>query len=151
MTERDPPTEEVAKTSDASPSSHRIQLRHGPQAGRIASRMAEDPRTRDVVCLCQHVVRAEIDQSIADGAESLETISEKTGLGVGACGGVRCTFACARMIEESRPDVPARELVRRFHASPRVLRAALKVDGDEAAKNLLAQIERLRAVRASQK
>lgn len=52
----------------------------------------------EIICKCNNVSRAEIEQAIRDGADTLNKIFDATMAGVGACGG-SCRRKLAPMLE----------------------------------------------------
>jgi bacterioferritin-associated ferredoxin len=58
------------------------------------NRPARDPRDAQIVCLCNNVSRATVEDAIRDGAVTLNQIFDFTTAGVGACGG-----SCRRVMQ----------------------------------------------------
>jgi glycerol-3-phosphate dehydrogenase len=90
----------------------RLEYRHGSRSLAILERMRKDPREAAVVCVCEPVTAAEvryvIDQELAT---SVEDVSRRTRLGLGACGGMRCALRCGRIVADATGQSPERGLV----------------------------------------
>jgi glycerol-3-phosphate dehydrogenase len=101
----------------------RLEYRHGSRSLRIVERMRKDPREAAVVCACEPVTVAEvryvIDQELAT---SVEDVSRRTRLGLGACGGMRCAARCGRIVADATGRSPAQGLA----MAMRFLRAAAR-------------------------
>jgi glycerol-3-phosphate dehydrogenase len=101
----------------------RLEYRHGSRSLRILERMRKDPREAAVVCACEPVTAAEvryvIDQELAT---SVEDVSRRTRLGLGACGGMRCAARCGRIVADATGKSPAQGLA----MAMRFLRAAAR-------------------------
>jgi glycerol-3-phosphate dehydrogenase len=78
---------------------------------RVLERMQKDPREAAVACVCEPVTVAEIryviDQELAT---SVEDVSRRTRLGLGACGGMRCAARCGRIVADATGKSPAEGL-----------------------------------------
>jgi hypothetical protein len=61
----------------------------------LAERIGRRVSDARVVCECEDVLFGELALALDDGARSLTDVVERTGLGRGACGGVRCLDAAA--------------------------------------------------------
>jgi glycerol-3-phosphate dehydrogenase len=89
----------------------RLEYRHGSRSLRILERMRQDPREAAVACACEPVTVAEIryviDQELAT---SVEDVSRRTRLGLGACGGMRCAARCGRIVADATGKSPAQGL-----------------------------------------
>lgn len=55
---------------------------NSPTKGRKCKTIADE-----VICLCNEVTRSAIETAIREGAHSTNQLFDKTGAGVGACGG----------------------------------------------------------------
>ena len=101
----------------------RLEYRHGSRSLRVLERMRKDPREAAVVCACEPVTVAEvryvIDQELAT---SVEDVSRRTRLGLGACGGMRCAARCGRIVADATGKSPAQGLA----MAMRFLRAAAR-------------------------
>jgi glycerol-3-phosphate dehydrogenase len=95
----------------------RLVYRHGARVDRIEERILRRPREGVVVCPCEPVLEAEVRHVIAtEHARSVEDVSRRTRLGLGACGGMRCAARCGQILAEER-DLPprfGREMAVRF-------------------------------------
>jgi glycerol-3-phosphate dehydrogenase len=107
----------------------RLEYRHGSRSLRILERMQRDPREAAVACVCEPVTVAEIryviDQELAT---SVEDVSRRTRLGLGACGGMRCAARCGRIVADATGKSPAQGLamaMRFLRASARRRSAAI--------------------------
>lgn len=95
----------------------RLVYRHGSRALRIAERIKERPREGTVVCACEPVLEAEVRYAVRhEFARSVDDVSRRTRLGLGACGGMRCAARCGQIVAEERGLPPrfAREQSIRF-------------------------------------
>ena len=82
--------------------------RHGSRALRIEERIKSRPREAAVVCACEPVLEAEVRHAVAhEMARSVDDVSRRTRLGLGACGGMRCAARCGQIVAEER-DLPPR-------------------------------------------
>src|SRR6187399_1378051 len=79
----------------------RLEYRHGARSLRVLDRMRKQPREAAVVCPCEPVTEAEIRYVIENElACTVEDVSRRTRLGLGACGGMRCAVRCGRIVAE---------------------------------------------------
>lgn len=95
----------------------RLVFRHGMRSAEIAERVLASPKELAVVCPCEPVLEAEIRHVIREeGARTIDDVSRRTRLGLGACGGMRCAARCAQIVAEERELHPAAALsqARRF-------------------------------------
>ncbi|MFO0617002.1 MAG: glycerol-3-phosphate dehydrogenase/oxidase [Polyangiaceae bacterium] len=95
----------------------RLVYRHGSRAQRIAERIKERPREGTIVCACEPVLEAEVRYAVKhEFARSVDDVSRRTRLGLGACGGMRCAARCGQIVAEERGLPPrfAREQAIRF-------------------------------------
>jgi len=124
----------------------RLEYRHGSRSLRVLERMRRNPREAAVVCACEPVTEAEVRYTVAhELADSVEDVSRRTRLGLGACGGVRCVARCGRIVAEMRERSPRDGLrsARDFLAI-QALRRRSAVGPDQARQEALA-IAALRA------
>jgi glycerol-3-phosphate dehydrogenase len=80
----------------------RLEYRHGSRSLRILERMHKNPHEAAVVCPCEPVTEAEIRYVIENElAQTVEDVSRRTRLGLGACGGMRCAARCGRILADA--------------------------------------------------
>jgi glycerol-3-phosphate dehydrogenase len=85
----------------------RLVYRHGSIAVRVLERAARRPVERDVTCPCEPVLEAEVRHVVREEmACTVEDVSRRTRLGLGACGGMRCAARCGQIIAEERGLAP---------------------------------------------
>lgn len=95
----------------------RLVYRHGSRAAQIEERIQSRPREAAVVCPCEPVLEAEVRHAVkGELARSVEDVSRRTRLGLGACGGMRCALRCGQIVAEERelPPRVGREMAVRF-------------------------------------
>lgn len=98
-------------------SAARLTYRHGSAALTLAQRMADAPEEREIVCACEPVTRAEVRFSVEqEWAYDVNSVSRRTRLGTGSCGGMLCTARCAELVARFSNGAPAmgRQLARDF-------------------------------------
>lgn len=79
----------------------RLEYRHGSRSLRVIERMRREPREAAVVCPCEPVTEAEIRYVVENEfARSVDDVSRRTRLGLGACGGLRCALRCGRIVAD---------------------------------------------------
>jgi glycerol-3-phosphate dehydrogenase len=77
----------------------RIVFRHGSRAHQVLAHLGKDPSAREVVCPCEPVLAAEVKHAVrAEHARTVEDVSRRTRLGLGACGGMRCAERCGQIV-----------------------------------------------------
>ena len=93
-----------AETHKVTPvTARRLVFRHGTIAERILDRAAHHPSGTDVVCPCEPVLEAEVRHVIrTEWACSVDDVSRRTRLGLGACGGMRCAARCGQILAQER-------------------------------------------------
>jgi NAD(P)H-nitrite reductase large subunit len=64
-----------------------------PPRGLVASISAET-----IVCRCERLSRAELDEAIAQGAVTINDLKSATRCGMGPCGGRMCEYAAMQLI-----------------------------------------------------
>jgi glycerol-3-phosphate dehydrogenase len=74
--------------------------------------VAENPLFARVVCRCELVTEAEVQDAIDRGARTLDGIKFRTRAGMGRCQGGFCTSRCMRLLAE-RGGVPIHEITKR--------------------------------------
>jgi glycerol-3-phosphate dehydrogenase len=95
----------------------RLVYRHGSRSARILARMLKRPRERAVVCPCEPVLEAEVRHVIQEEmARTVDDVSRRTRLGLGACGGMRCAARCGQLVADELGLSPATgaRMARRF-------------------------------------
>ena len=77
----------------------RLVYRHGGMADDVLSRILKDPEERAVVCQCEPVLECEVRHVCrVEKARTLDDVSRRTRLGLGACGGMRCAHRAAQIV-----------------------------------------------------
>ena len=85
----------------------RLVYRHGALALRVLERTARRPVELDVTCPCEPVLEAEVRHVVREEmARTVEDVSRRTRLGLGACGGMRCAARCGQIVAEERGLAP---------------------------------------------
>lgn len=80
-------------------SAMRLEYRHGARSWRVAERIAKDPREAAIVCSCEPVTLAEVRYVVQhELARTVDDVSRRTRLGLGACGGMRCAARCGNVV-----------------------------------------------------
>jgi glycerol-3-phosphate dehydrogenase len=74
--------------------------------------VAENPLFARVVCRCELVTEAEVQDAIDRGARTLDGIKFRTRAGMGRCQGGFCTSRCMKLLAE-RGGVPIHEITKR--------------------------------------
>jgi glycerol-3-phosphate dehydrogenase len=86
----------------------RLVYRHGSRALRVLERVDREPREAHVVCPCEPVLEAEVRYAIRhELARTVDDVTRRTRLGLGACGGMRCAARCGQIVAEERALPPA--------------------------------------------
>jgi glycerol-3-phosphate dehydrogenase len=86
----------------------RLEYRHGSRALRVLDRVRQNPREISVVCPCEPVTEAEIRYTVEnEWACTVEDVSRRTRLGLGACGGMRCAARCGAIVAEMTGESPS--------------------------------------------
>ncbi len=79
----------------------RLVFRHGSRSLRVLSRLERDPKEREIVCACEPVLSAEVRHAIKrELARTVDDVSRRTRLGLGACGGMRCAARCGQIVAD---------------------------------------------------
>jgi glycerol-3-phosphate dehydrogenase len=85
----------------------RLVYRHGAIALQVLERAKRRPVERDVTCPCEPVLEAEVRHVVREEmAHTVEDVSRRTRLGLGACGGMRCAARCGQIVAEERGLAP---------------------------------------------
>ena len=98
----------------------RMIYRHGGRSRQLAERMASDPEQKRVLCDCEPVLEAEVRHVVrGELARTVEDVSRRTRLGLGACGGMRCAASCGAVVADELGQPPSwgRESARQFLVS----------------------------------
>jgi glycerol-3-phosphate dehydrogenase len=107
----------------------RLEYRHGSRSLRVIERMQRAPEEAAVVCPCEPVTEAEIRYVVQhELAVSVDDVSRRTRLGLGACGGMRCAARCGRIVADmlgASPDDGRRMALDFLEAAARRRLAAL--------------------------
>jgi glycerol-3-phosphate dehydrogenase len=89
-------------------SATRLEYRHGSRSLRVAERIKAEPREAAVVCPCEPVLEAEVRYVVENElARTVEDVSRRTRLGLGACGGMRCAARCGSIVAEMTARSPS--------------------------------------------
>ncbi len=90
-------------------SASRLVYRHGSRAREIAEEMRREPKQAEIVCACEPVRRAEIRRAVErEWAFDVDSVSRRTRLGLGSCGGMNCAARCGAIVAELTEQSPAR-------------------------------------------
>jgi glycerol-3-phosphate dehydrogenase len=85
----------------------RLEYRHGGRSLRVLERMQRNPREAAVICACEPVTEAEIRYVVENElAVTVDDVSRRTRLGLGACGGMRCAMRCGHIIADASGRSP---------------------------------------------
>ncbi len=136
---------ELAEQHGITPvAARRLVFRHGSRSLRVLQRLDREPKEREVVCACEPVLGAEVRYAIRhEMARTVDDVSRRTRLGLGACGGMRCAARCGQIIADELGLAPrvGREHARDFLEKQTQLRVVAM--GPEQARQeslLLAQV-----------
>jgi glycerol-3-phosphate dehydrogenase len=79
----------------------RLEYRHGARALRVIDRLMRHRREAAVLCPCEPVLEAEVRYVVEnEWAQTVDDVSRRTRLGLGACGGMRCAARCGAIVAE---------------------------------------------------
>ncbi|MGE0325781.1 MAG: glycerol-3-phosphate dehydrogenase/oxidase [Polyangiaceae bacterium] len=113
----------------------RLEYRHGSRSVRILERMKRDARQSSIVCPCEPVTEAEVRYAVEkELATSVEDVSRRTRLGLGACGGMRCAAHCGRIVAELTDRSPVEGQAMAAHFLEVSAKRRLSVLGPEQAR-----------------
>jgi glycerol-3-phosphate dehydrogenase len=113
----------------------RLEYRHGGRSLRVIERMHKNPHEAAVVCPCEPVTEAEIRYVVENEfAYTVEDVSRRTRLGLGACGGMRCAARCGRILADAAGYSPERGLRSAADFLSRAARRRLPTIGPEQAR-----------------
>lgn len=117
----------------------RLEYRHGSRSLRVLERMLRTPREAAVVCPCEPVTEAEIRYVVEqEMACSVDDVSRRTRLGLGACGGMRCAARCGRIVADmTGQDAAAAERMTLDFLNGAARRRASGVGPDQARQEAL--------------
>lgn len=93
---------ELASLSPIDPlAARRLMYRHGSRVHLITERIARAPQEARIVCVCEPVLEAEVRHVIHhEFASTVDDVSRRTRLGLGACGGMRCALRCGQIVAQ---------------------------------------------------
>jgi glycerol-3-phosphate dehydrogenase len=101
------PMDLVVKGGMEAVTATRLEYRHGGRSLRVLERMLREPREAAVVCPCEPVTEAEIRYVLAEElASTVDDVSRRTRLGLGACAGMRCALRCGRIVADATGRSP---------------------------------------------
>jgi glycerol-3-phosphate dehydrogenase len=124
----------------------RLEYRHGSRSLRVIERMKQNPRETAVVCVCEPVTEAEIRYAVQEElADSVDDVSRRTRLGLGACGGMRCAARCGRIVADMTGRSPEQGLGLALSFLQGAARRRLATQGPEQARQEALAIASLRA------
>lgn len=113
----------------------RLVYRHGSRALRILDRTKQDPTESAVICPCEPVLEAEIRHVLNhEFATTVEDVSRRTRLGLGACGGMRCALRTGLVVAEERGLPPREGLEQANRFLDRLAAQRMSVFGPEQAQ-----------------
>lgn len=79
----------------------RLVYRHGTRAPQVFDATRGDTNPLEVVCPCEPVLACEVRHACRhEWARTLDDLSRRTRLGLGACGGMRCAHRAAQIVAE---------------------------------------------------
>jgi glycerol-3-phosphate dehydrogenase len=88
-------------------SAKRLIYRHGACAREIGEAMNRDANEREVVCACEPVRLAEVRRAVErEWAFDVDSVSRRTRLGLGSCGGLRCAARCGAIVAQMTDQSP---------------------------------------------
>ncbi|MDP8255672.1 MAG: (2Fe-2S)-binding protein [Candidatus Alcyoniella australis] len=64
--------------------------------------------SKTIVCRCEDVTQAQIEQAIKDGMRDIESLKRYLAIGTGPCQGKNCLVIVARMLEQA--GVPCEQI-----------------------------------------
>jgi glycerol-3-phosphate dehydrogenase len=124
----------------------RLEYRHGSRSLAVLERMRRDPREAAVVCACEPVTVAEVRYVVEQElATSVEDVSRRTRLGLGACGGMRCALRCGRIVADARGQSPEHGLTLALRFLDKAARKRSAAVGSEQARAEAIALASLRA------
>ena len=116
-------------------SMRRLVFRHGSRFRAVLETKQTESKKLRVVCTCEPVLEQEIRHVVRnEWACSVEDVSRRTRLGLGACGGMRCALECGRLIAEERQQSMQEGLDSAVEFLKAALRKRLPAVGAEQAR-----------------
>ncbi|HUG14268.1 MAG TPA: FAD-dependent oxidoreductase [Thermomicrobiales bacterium] len=82
------------------------ELRASPPPHEARRPTLPAPRDSTLVCRCERIAAAEIRQSIADGAATIDDVKRRTRSGMGVCQGIYCLAAVSMLLQRERGLAP---------------------------------------------
>lgn len=64
----------------------------------------EPDKSKIIVCRCEEITLADIEQAIAQGARTLAAVKVRTNAGMGVCQGMTCRRNIERMLQGLEPE-----------------------------------------------
>ncbi len=137
----------IARRIEIAPvAARRLVFRHGGRTEHIAERIAREPKEAAVVCPCEPVTEAEVRHVVQEeGARTIDDVSRRTRLGLGACGGMRCAARCAQIVAEELELTPADALTQAKRFLVRQGKARVVALGPEQARQEALHLAHVRA------
>jgi glycerol-3-phosphate dehydrogenase len=124
----------------------RLIYRHGTRALRILDRAARRSCERDVTCPCEPVLEAEVRHVVREEmACTVDDVSRRTRLGLGACGGMRCAARCGQIVAGERGLAPREGLTMATEFLVRQAKTRLVALGPEQARQEALTLAHVRA------
>ncbi len=125
----------------------RLVFRHGTRANDIGVIAREESFANTIVCPCEPVTEAEIRYVVRnEGATSVADVSRRTRLGLGACGGMRCTVRCAQIVAEERELSPRESIAQAKEFFEQQARTRLPVIGTVQARQEVLHFEQMHSL-----
>jgi len=124
----------------------RLVFRHGKRSLRILERAAARPSERDVTCVCEPVLEAEVRHVVREElACTVDDVARRTRLGLGACGGMRCAARCGQIVAQERGLPPSEGLAMARDFVTRATATRVVALGPEQARQEALTLAHLRA------
>ena len=84
-----------------------------------------------IVCRCEDVTLAELDEAIAAGHRDLESVKRFTGFGTGFCQGKQCVALCAQLLATRGGEAGSAPITPRPPLHPIELRVLAALSSEE--------------------
>ncbi|HEX8790853.1 MAG TPA: glycerol-3-phosphate dehydrogenase/oxidase [Polyangiaceae bacterium] len=124
----------------------RLVYRHGQRALHVLERVARRPREREVTCVCEPVLEAEVRHVVRhELARTVDDVARRTRLGLGACGGMRCAARCGQIVAQERGLPPAAGLTMAREFVEKQAKTRIVAMGPEQAKQEALALAHVRA------